>query len=79
MIVCSCNVISDTKIRDTLKSGACPRTPGGVYKCLGCSPTCGRCMTTLKTIIKEALANTAPPPSSCHSRRQKETETCPLS
>ena len=34
----------------------CPRTPGAVYKCLGCSPNCGRCIATMRTIINEALA-----------------------
>ena len=55
MIVCSCNVLSDTKIKDLVNSGTCPRTPGAVYKCLGCSPNCGRCIATLRTIINEAL------------------------
>lgn len=55
MIVCSCNVLSDTKIRAALNGAGCPRTPGAVYKCLGCSPSCGRCMATVKTLIDEAL------------------------
>jgi bacterioferritin-associated ferredoxin len=57
MIVCSCNAISDTKIKDSLNSETCPRTPGAVYRCLGCSPNCGRCYAMVQSIIKEALGN----------------------
>jgi bacterioferritin-associated ferredoxin len=59
MIVCSCNVLTDSTIKATLtgSNGAtCPRTPGAVYKCLGCSPNCGRCLVTVRKIIDEALA-----------------------
>jgi len=55
MIVCSCNAISDTKIRDSVTSESCPRTPGAVYRCLGCSPNCGRCYAAVQSIIKQAL------------------------
>jgi bacterioferritin-associated ferredoxin len=58
MIVCSCNVLSDTKIRASLSGERCPKTPGALYKCLGCSPNCGRCFSTVQTIIVKALAET---------------------
>ena len=57
MIVCSCNAISEEKIKDSLNSEKCPRTPGAVYRCLGCSPNCGRCYTAVQSIIKEALGH----------------------
>ncbi len=56
MIVCSCNVLTDTTIRACVSGEACPRTPNAVYKCLGCSPNCGRCFATVKSIIREALS-----------------------
>ncbi len=56
MIVCSCNVITDAKIRACLNSAACPRTPGAVYRDLGCSPNCGRCFATVRNMINEVLA-----------------------
>ena len=77
MIVCSCNVLSDTKIKDIVNSGICPRTPGAVYKCLGCSPNCGRCIATLRTIINEALAETAP--AETPRRRDRELDVASLS
>ena len=57
MIVCSCNVLSDSAIREACTaSSAAPRTPGQVYRCLGCSPQCGRCSRTIKSILEQALA-----------------------
>ncbi len=55
VIICSCNVLSDAKVRASLQGETAPRTPGAVYRCLGCSPNCGRCLATVRTIITEAL------------------------
>ena len=56
MIVCSCNVLSDNDVRACLNPGpGCPRTPAQVYQSLGCSPDCGRCARTLRSIISDAL------------------------
>ncbi|MGO9004507.1 MAG: bacterioferritin-associated ferredoxin [Beijerinckiaceae bacterium] len=54
MIVCSCNVITDSEIRASLQDETCPRTLAAVYRCLGCSPNCGRCCATVRMIIAEA-------------------------
>lgn len=64
MIVCSCNVLSDKQIGAAIGDAeACPRTPGQVYRCLGCSPQCGRCARTIKAMLEnirglEASADT---------------------
>ena len=56
MIVCSCNVFSDTDVRSTMTGEAeGPRTTADVYGCLGCSPQCGRCARTIRRIMDEAL------------------------
>jgi bacterioferritin-associated ferredoxin len=60
MIVCSCNVLSDGDVKACLTPGPdCPRTPAQVYRCLGCSPNCGRCATTIRNIMDKALAAAA--------------------
>lgn len=60
MIVCSCNILSDGDVKACLSPGpGCPRTPAQVYRCLGCSPSCGRCASTIRTIMEEALAKAA--------------------
>ena len=56
MIVCSCNVLSDRQVRDAVANpDAGVRTAGQVYRCLGCSPQCGRCARTIRGIIDQAL------------------------
>lgn len=56
MIVCSCNVLSDCDVKACLADGpACPRTPAQVYRCLGCSPNCGRCARSIRAIMDAAL------------------------
>ncbi|WP_210496986.1 (2Fe-2S)-binding protein [Microvirga antarctica] len=57
MIVCSCNILSDGDVKACLRPGPeCPRTPAQVYRCLGCSPNCGRCVRTIRAIMHQALA-----------------------
>ncbi|WP_462121313.1 (2Fe-2S)-binding protein [Methylorubrum thiocyanatum] len=61
MIVCSCNVLSDGQVRACLQPGpGCPRTPAQVYGCLGCSPKCGRCARTIRSILRKAMDEAAP-------------------
>jgi bacterioferritin-associated ferredoxin len=56
MIVCSCNVLSDTQILATLKSEDVgrPRSPVQAYGCLGCAPQCGRCLITVRALLAQA-------------------------
>ena len=59
MIVCSCNVLSDHDVRTALAVGQSPRTAGELYGCLGCSAQCGRCASTIRRIMDEAMAAAA--------------------
>ena len=56
MIVCSCNVLSHTRILETLASedAARPRSAAQAYGCLGCAPRCGRCLPTVRKLLTEA-------------------------
>lgn len=56
MIVCSCNVLSEARVREACSVIDAPRTAGQVYRCLGCSPQCGRCAKTIKSILQQAVA-----------------------
>jgi bacterioferritin-associated ferredoxin len=70
VIVCSCNVLSDGDVRACLGPGpGCPRTPAQVYRCLGCSPNCGRCARTIRSIMEQALGAAA----------DEACDACPLS
>jgi bacterioferritin-associated ferredoxin len=53
MILCSCNVLSDGKIKAAILGPDCPRTASAVYKCLGCKPNCGRCFVSVKAMIRD--------------------------
>jgi bacterioferritin-associated ferredoxin len=55
MIVCSCNVLTDQDVRTAVETTDNVRSAGQVYGCLGCSPQCGRCATTIRRIMDEAL------------------------
>ncbi|MGO4526038.1 bacterioferritin-associated ferredoxin [Microvirga sp. 2MCAF35] len=69
MIVCSCNILSDGDVKACLKPGpGCPRTPAQVYRCLGCSPNCGRCARTIRAIMDQALINAGVEPIAACSR-----------
>jgi len=60
VIVCSCNVLSEAVIIATLTSEARarPRSAVEAYRCLGCAPRCGRCLTTVRALLAEArIAN----------------------
>ena len=65
MIVCSCNVLSDQDVRAAVATEARPRSAGQVYGCLGCSPQCGRCATTIRRIMDEALDSAAAGCANC--------------
>ncbi len=56
MIVCSCNVLSDKEILSTLRSedAGRPRSAAQAYRCLGCAPRCGRCLTTVRALLASA-------------------------
>ncbi|MGA7384126.1 MAG: (2Fe-2S)-binding protein [Methylocella sp.] len=78
MIVCSCNVVTDSEIRAALARGACERTPFAVYECLGCRLNCGRCIATVRTIINEAKAGAAPGGSSREACETDAIRLCPV-
>jgi bacterioferritin-associated ferredoxin len=55
VIVCSCNVISDHQVRSVTAEQAV-RATSEVYRCLGCSAACGRCVRTIRTIMDQVHA-----------------------
>jgi bacterioferritin-associated ferredoxin len=56
MIVCQCNVLSKAAILGMMSDTNIftPRSPAQVQKCLGCAPKCGRCVSAVREIIREA-------------------------
>jgi bacterioferritin-associated ferredoxin len=56
VIVCSCNVLSEAQILESLKGDASgrPRSAAQAYRCLGCAPRCGRCIQTVRALVERA-------------------------
>ncbi|MFC1460473.1 bacterioferritin-associated ferredoxin [Microvirga arabica] len=76
MIVCSCNTFSDGDVKACLSPGpGCPRTPAQVYRCLGCSPKCGRCAPTIRSIL---TSQSAPPEQDRRSCCDKQCCVAPV-
>lgn len=49
MIVCVCNAIRETQVRQAAREGAgCPTS---AYKCYGAKPRCGQCFSFAREII----------------------------
>jgi bacterioferritin-associated ferredoxin len=57
MIVCQCNILSDKAIRGAAAEHA-PRRVSQVYACLGCKAECGRCASTIVSILRETRDET---------------------
>ena len=55
MIVCSCNLLSDTQVRSTVASGATRPRMSYVYASLGCTAQCGRCVRTIKAFLRGSI------------------------
>jgi bacterioferritin-associated ferredoxin len=68
MIVCSCNRLTDRDVRGCCNGPDAPRQVFQVYRCLGCSPRCGRCARTIDAIMKDAYSAAASCacPEACH-------------
>ena len=67
MILCSCNVISDREIRACVKPcGASAEKARDVFRCLGRTPRCGRCVRNIQSLFERQdateIAQTAKSP-----------------
>jgi bacterioferritin-associated ferredoxin len=56
MILCSCNVLSDRDIRERLGDSPSRRSPGALFRQLGCEPKCGRCIRNILATIDQHRA-----------------------
>ena len=55
MVVCVCNAIRESDVREAVRLGAeCPRS---AYSALGRRPRCGQCLTYAREIIEEERAS----------------------
>jgi bacterioferritin-associated ferredoxin len=55
MIVCICNAIRESEVREAARSGA--SCPTSAYAKAGCRPRCGQCFSFAREIIASERAN----------------------
>ena len=53
MIVCSCNLLTDAKIREALAKPCPPERVRDVYAACGCTAKCGGCAGSINRLINE--------------------------
>ena len=53
VIVCSCNVLSDSQVRSIANVKSCAHVKH-VYASLCCTAKCGRCVRTIKAILEDS-------------------------
>lgn len=53
MIVCSCNVLSDRDVRDSVSSRGDRPSVGAVFRHMGCEAKCGRCTRSIVAIVDQ--------------------------
>ena len=58
MIVCICNRIAESEVREAARCGAA--TPEAAYACHGCEVQCGCCLDYAQEVIDEELGKRAP-------------------
>jgi bacterioferritin-associated ferredoxin len=61
MIVCSCNVLSEARIRAVLDHPQPPQRVLEVHHRLGCRPQCGCCVRAILDIMRDSQVA-----ASCH-------------
>jgi bacterioferritin-associated ferredoxin len=67
MIICSCNVLTDSDVREVVSGANPPRNPCHVHRHLGCQVRCGRCVRSIRKIMDEKKAE----PVTCEEHEAK--------
>ena len=50
MYVCICHAFTDRQVERALDEGV--RSAAGVYKALGCTPQCGKCVSHVREMVR---------------------------
>jgi bacterioferritin-associated ferredoxin len=53
MYVCLCHALTDRQVRAAIDQGGA-RTPAQVYRQLGCTPRCGKCLPCVADMTRAA-------------------------
>lgn len=67
MYVCICSAFNEKTVKKAIDAGA--RSPGSVFRHLGCEVQCGKCVAVLKDMCREAAC------AACPSKAKLEHDT----
>jgi bacterioferritin-associated ferredoxin len=56
MILCSCNVLSDRDVRESLSARQDRPSVAAVFRNMGCEAKCGRCVRSIVAIVDQHAA-----------------------
>ncbi len=56
MYVCLCHGLNDRQVRSAINEGGAG-SPAQVYRHLECSPRCGKCVSTVRDMVRSAKAD----------------------
>ena len=51
MYVCICNAFTEKQVSTAIHTGV--SSPAGVFRHLGCTPQCGKCVPTVRRMVKD--------------------------
>jgi len=57
MIVCSCNVLSDRDVHETVATRPDRPSVASVFRSMGCEAKCGRCVRSIVAIVDQHSAS----------------------
>ena len=52
MYVCICNAFTEKQVSVAIRTGV--SSPAGVFRHLGCVPQCGKCVPTVRWMVKDS-------------------------
>ncbi|UEM03389.1 (2Fe-2S)-binding protein [Skermanella rosea] len=59
MYVCICNAFTEKQVCTAIRKGI--STPSGLFRHLGCVPQCGKCVPTVRHMVKDPESLLSPP------------------
>ena len=63
MYVCLCHGFTDHKVKELTAAGTCSATQ--VYRHFGVRPRCGKCVPSVRDMVRDGTAEAAPSDQGC--------------
>jgi bacterioferritin-associated ferredoxin len=73
MYVCICNAFTERQVSIAIHTGV--SSPAGVFRHLGCAPQCGKCVPTVRCMVKNSDNLLVEPKHRHHQNQYAELQT----